>query len=507
MLVTLRTLREPRIWSATLGVWLSLLGTALARPGGGETFSGPSDSGGGDGHGDGGDGAELVFLLIRLVFMYPRVGVPLAIVALIAFVVMSKRRGLENWDTPHHGHVVTPPRKVVAGPRDVGARLTALRQLDPDFSRVVFEDFMLRLYAGVHRARDSELALDALAPYLDDALRTALLRQDGAQTQHVIVGALRIEDVALPAAGATPAWVRIQLCFEANVLLRFGAVDRNSYVRERWTLARAAEARTKPPGTYEKLGCPNCGAPFSSSDHRRCAYCGQVVSDGRFNWQLVQRQVLDEQALPGGLGSHAEERGTDLPNVVAPDFPSAWRALVSRDPSVAEAALTGRVELIYTRLNAGWSAQQLGPVRGLVSDGLYDYLSYWVEAYRAAGLRNVLEQGQIERCQPVKVVEDRFYAAITLRIFAHGLDYTLKAESGELVSGDQSTPRRYSEYWTLIRSAGVHGVARTDASCPNCAAPLSVSMAGSCTHCGAHITGGEFDWVLSKIEQDDVYEG
>jgi hypothetical protein len=32
-------------------------------------------------------------------------------------------------------------------------------------------------------------------------------------------------------------------------------------------------------------------------------------------------------------------------------------------------------------------------------------------------------------------------------------------------------------------------------------------MAGACEHCGAHVTAGEFDWVLSKIEQDDTYRG
>jgi ferredoxin len=30
-------------------------------------------------------------------------------------------------------------------------------------------------------------------------------------------------------------------------------------------------------------------------------------------------------------------------------------------------------------------------------------------------------------------------------------------------------------------------------------------MAGSCTHCHAKITSGEFDWVLSRIEQDESY--
>jgi hypothetical protein len=32
-------------------------------------------------------------------------------------------------------------------------------------------------------------------------------------------------------------------------------------------------------------------------------------------------------------------------------------------------------------------------------------------------------------------------------------------------------------------------------------------MAGDCAYCGARITSGEFDWVLSRIEQDESYVG
>jgi hypothetical protein len=32
-------------------------------------------------------------------------------------------------------------------------------------------------------------------------------------------------------------------------------------------------------------------------------------------------------------------------------------------------------------------------------------------------------------------------------------------------------------------------------------------MAGHCEHCEAHITAGEFDWVLSRVEQDESYQG
>ena len=75
------------------------------------------------------------------------------------------------------------------------------------------------------------------------------------------------------------------------------------------------------------------------------------------------------------------------------------------------------------------------------------------------------------------------------------------------MGGDRKRPRRYTEYWTLIRGASVRGAPSTEATCPSCAAPISVNMAGNCEYCNTHITRGEFDWVLAKIEQDDSYSG
>ena len=76
-----------------------------------------------------------------------------------------------------------------------------------------------------------------------------------------------------------------------------------------------------------------------------------------------------------------------------------------------------------------------------------------------------------------------------------------------MVGGSRTVERNYSEYWTLIRSARARGTPRLDQNCPGCGAALTLNMAGLCSHCGAHVTSGEFDWVLSKIEQDEAYRG
>jgi hypothetical protein len=99
-----------------------------------------------------------------------------------------------------------------------------------------------------------------------------------------------------------------------------------------------------------------------------------------------------------------------------------------------------------------------------------------------------------------------------------GTSHAKISDDGKILSGNPKKPRFYSEYWTMIRGRNVvspptpplgggHGQTKGDVACPNCGAPLNISMTGNCTHCSVKVTSGEFDWVLSKIEQDDTYRG
>jgi hypothetical protein len=93
-----------------------------------------------------------------------------------------------------------------------------------------------------------------------------------------------------------------------------------------------------------------------------------------------------------------------------------------------------------------------------------------------------------------------------VRLFATSVDYTI-TDDGKVLSGSRRRERSYSEYWTWIRGSSRRGPSRGDLSCPNCGAPLRIGMAGTCEYCRVKVTAGEFDWVLSRIEQDDSYSG
>ena len=137
---------------------------------------------------------------------------------------------------------------------------------------------------------------------------------------------------------------------------------------------------------------------------------------------------------------------------------------------------------------------------------LFETQRYWVAAYEAQGLRNVTEDPAIVTTQLSKVTRDPYFDAVTVRVFATCKDYTLDAR-GNVVGGSRDRERQYTEYWTFIRSAKRSGAPKATTDCPSCGAPVgSIGMSGDCKSCGVKVTSGDFDWILSRIEQDEVYE-
>jgi hypothetical protein len=277
-------------------------------------------------------------------------------------------------------------------------------------------------------------------------------------------------------------------------------------VVDRIVLTRSASARSRPYARAHTLDCPNCGAPLEAVRGAECSYCRQNVGLGRFDWMI--RSLVNQSREPRGplLTSDVAETGTELPTLAARDAGAKFEELQRRDPAVSWQALQGRVAHIFAELQLAWSGRDALGIRPYVSDNLFQAMVYWIDLYNQARCRNVTENASILRVDLANVLSDAHFDAITLRLFATGLDYTI-SDDGKLLSGSRSRPRTYSEYWTLIRGVARRGEPRKDSACPNCGAPLQLGMAGVCEYCRVKVTTGEFDWVLSRIEQDDSYGG
>jgi hypothetical protein len=388
--------------------------------------------------------------------------------------------------------------------------LEQLRQSDPNFSLVLLEDFLYALYAEAQTRRPAG-GLERLSGYLRPEARSTLaaLAPEGsvAEVRSIIVGAMRFAEVG----GLDPSsdGVRISVEYEANYTeVAPNGHERSYYAAERWQLYRKWGVPSRTPDRVRVFNCPSCGAPLDATIGGRCSYCQSVIDSGQFDWVVERISIGSREERGPILTGTTEEQGTDLPTVSDPDARQRFAALTQRDPAITWQALQPRVQLVFGQMQTAWSTRDWTKVRPFVSDNLFQSLGYWIEAYRRQRLRNVTENARILDVVLARVTTDPFYDAITVRLFATSLDFTIRDDDGKVVGGSRSRERRYTEYWTFIRGSQRKGPPRADLACPNCGAPLdNIEMAGTCRYCHARVTTGDFDWVLSRIEQDDVYEG
>jgi len=468
-----------------------------ARVGGGESYSGGSSSGGsssGGSSGDGGGGLELVYYLVRFLFWltinHPLIGIPVDIVVIVIGVRWFRSRGnMKGLSVSSVGQAAAP-----------AVRLETLRRFDPNFSEITFSDFCYSLYARAHDARGRG-KLDQYAPYLSASARETLRRvgpQGLREVRGVVIGSFRI----LSVGGLDTDTLNVTIAVESNYTEVTDAGPQSWYVDERWVLERRRDILSPPPEKAKADHCPRCGAALSTRTDGSCDYCGVKIENGSFQWYVRAITQVKRETRGPLLTSNVPEQGTSRPTVWQPHILEHRRALEAAHGGFDWDAFRRRVQQVAVELQDAWTARDWERVRPLETDGLFQMHRYWIDAYRKQKLTNIVADFRVTEIEIAKVTTDAFYEAITVRIHAQGRDHTLD-ESGKVVAGSKTQLRTWTEYWTFIRSRAGHG--ETKVSCPNCGAKLAAGATGVCEFCGGKLTRGSFDWVLSRIEQDESY--
>ncbi|HUT94577.1 MAG TPA: TIM44-like domain-containing protein [Thermoguttaceae bacterium] len=519
---------------AVLACVLICGGDADARVGGGGSFSGGGGgggfsgggggggfSGGGGYSGGGGGGGEFswpVFLLI----------IAVCIVFAVIKAQAEKSNSSQTYCSTHTGEpLLAPHERGRRSIRAVRSRLEQLRRHDPNFSEILFMDFACALYARVQEARGRG-DLKTYQPYLGPGamreleqvggrerqeVREFVRKRDGAappreklDVRGVIVGGAQITEVTDPQRDA----ISISVRFETNYTEAYGdgpsARENTFYCEEVWKFARRRDVLSLPPEKIGALGCPHCGSTAERLPDDSCPHCGVKMVAGKFHWFVMSIAVLRREARGPLLTSDVPEAGTDLATVVQPNYTAARDQFAVANPAFSWERTEARFRHVFLELQQDWTTLQWERARPYQSDQLFQSHYFWIREYQRQGLRNVLEDVHIRRLRPVKIASDAFFDAITVRIWANMKDYTIDA-AGKVVCGSPHRARRFTEYWTFIRRRGVKESEKEDSACPNCGAPLKINMAGICEFCEGKITTGEFDWVLSRIEQDEAYVG
>ncbi len=497
---------------------------AAARVGGGQGYSGGSSGGSsssGGGYSGGGGSAEgdLIFFLIWLCFEHPVIGIPLLIVVAVVMVKVKGNEGTEGARyASHHDERVLPSWQGQANDlrRRVNARrrsLQTLHQQDPDFSESLFIDHVQLVYARAQTLR-AEPGHPWLLEHLTPGAMSTL--DSGGRVdavEDVIFGATHLDQVQVQSQ-----WLLVKVGLETNYTEVNGGKRKDLLAKEVWTLRRRLGVRSPGPEGMRSLGCASCGSTLEVTSDGRCPNCEAVRSDGAIQWQVhgVERQV---QTLPPPrtqLGGGGPEAGVHAPTVVDPDLAVALRKLSARRPEFRSDAFKDRVRTVFLKLQEAWSEQRWELARPYETDSLFQVHRFWMERYRRYGLANRLGDVEVHTVEICKVTRDAWVETLTVRVHASMKDWMERLDAsgrptGKVVGGDPHVARLFSEYWTFLRTVGSDtGESHGDGvhSCPSCAAPLDqVSQTGVCGYCDSKITTGDYDWVLSRIEQDEAYVG
>ena len=186
-----------------------------------------------------------------------------------------------------------------------------------------------------------------------------------------------------------------------------------------------------------------------------CQACGTPITSGQLQWQVAFTDLLSRSAArsrrrPSSPAARSRQcAGRRSKRAIS----------VSRGPS-CPVAIRSSTRSCSTR-GSTWSTTRSRPRsapgggddgRPYVTDRMYQTLRFGIERYTAQGLRNQLDDVKLERTRIAKIELDAWYESITVRLWGSCKDSVVD-RSGRVIGGNAQVARRFSEYWTFLRSA------------------------------------------------------
>lgn len=206
--------------------------------------------------------------------------------------------------------------------------------------------------------------------------------------------------------------------------------------------------------------------------------------------------------VPEGL------RGAMLPGsspvaMASDGVPEGVAAITAHDPAFDESAFIGEAERAFFVVQQAWTEQKPELSRQVMADGIWQQHKAQIQGYQSSGRRNVLEGLAVGKADIIAAASDQTHDTITVRILAACADYDIDVANDKVVRGNRDV-NQWTEDWVFQRSS--QATTKADGGtmhqkCPNCGAPLDVDLAGVCRFCRASVMSGDYDWVLTRIDQ------
>lgn len=481
----------------SLLILVALAADAWARAGGGGNFGGGGGGAGGGGFGGGGsfgggggDGdLAVVFLLIKLAFDYPIVGVPLLILIAIA-MLKAGTTGRHRYQ----GGVIRKGRKKRSRKRRKKVA-AAVQGADPQFDAKAFQARVRPAFFALQRAW-CEHDLDSVRSFISDgiherfALQLAEQRQLGYRDRMDDLEVASLDLAHFTHEGPLEA---LTVCITAAAIdyrvdLKSGKRRSGSRMKEPfqeyWTFVRRRGSRTRVgrPGLLEG-NCPNCGASVEHNQFAQCESCQSLLRSGEHDWVLAEIT----QAGEWSASSRREVPGMER--------------LRRTDPDFSMAALEDRASVVFWRWSLAVGEGRTDLVRAVSTPRARAQITEEIEATRTRnGSRKVIRERGVGAVDVIGVIpgEEEVRAVVSVRW--SGSRHTVSS-SGAVRVGEP-TPA-VTTWMVLVRGADRDsGMAAglSSAHCAGCGAPQD-ALAGdaACSYCGEPLDDGNHGWLLDQL--------
>jgi len=241
------------------------------------------------------------------------------------------------------------------------------------------------------------------------------------------------------------------------------------------------------------------------------AFIGWQLYKG-FSNQRRQRHGEPESGLPAQPVSQSGQLlGSGTGAVTTREaLQQGLAEITAHDPGFNEADFLSDVNRAFFTIQQAWTERRPEISRQVMHDGIWQQHQFQIQQYLTANKANVLENLAIQNTRLVAADSDDAFDTIVVRFFASCADYDIDlSDDKHKVTRGSKRIEPWAEDWVFQRSA--KAVTKPNGGtmakkCPNCGAPLDLDLAGICKYCRAPVMSGEFDWVLTRIEQLPSYE-
>jgi predicted lipid-binding transport protein (Tim44 family) len=131
-----------------------------------------------------------------------------------------------------------------------------------------------------------------------------------------------------------------------------------------------------------------------------------------------------------------------------------YRSLTMMDRSFEPGRFLKSAQDIFFKVQGAWNKQDTKALSALCGRDLMQTWEEELSQLRARNQQNRMENIALRESEITEVWTESGEDFITVRLHANLLDYTVDANTGAVVSGSNSDPIEFQEYWTFSRPVG-----------------------------------------------------